>query len=183
MKISDLKKDGGSYAEQYWRLYESAFPSEEKKPVPFMEELYRKGITEFLVLEEKHEFAGLVILMKYEGVVLLDYFAVTESIRGKGIGSEVLSALLELYRDWKFVVEIEALVPEAGNLQERIRRKSFYMKNGLKETGVFAYVYETDFEILSSDGQLTYEQYVQFLTDTMGSFLLEAGKIHRIAAL
>ena len=56
----------------------------------------------------------------------------------------------------------------ADNAKERERRKSFYLRNGLKETGVFANVYGTDFELLTPDGELSYEEYTDILYDILG---------------
>ena len=56
----------------------------------------------------------------------------------------------------------------ADNANERERRKAFYLRNGLKETGVFANVYGTDFELLTPDGELSYEEYTDILYDILG---------------
>ena len=42
------------------------------------------------------------------------------------------------------------------NAEERKKRKAFYLRNGLQETGLFVNVYDTDFEILTPDGELTF---------------------------
>ena len=44
----------------------------------------------------------------------------------------------------------------------------FYLKNGLKETGLFVNIYYTDFELLTLDGKLTFEEYVSFLKTILG---------------
>ena len=43
---------------------------------------------------------------------------------------------------------------------------------------MFAYVYGTDFELLSSDGVLTYEEYAGFLGKMMKDQVILAGKMH-----
>ena len=47
------------------------------------------------------------------------------------------------------------------------KRKAFYLRNGLQETGLFVNVYDTDFEILTPDGELTFWEYVDFLREVM----------------
>ena len=56
----------------------------------------------------------------------------------------------------------------ADNAEERKRRKAFYLRNGLKETGVFANVYGTDFELLTPDGELSYSEYTDILYAILG---------------
>ena len=56
---------------------------------------------------------------------------------------------------------------KAENEEERKRRKAFYLRNGLKETGLFVNVYDTDFELLTPDGELTFWEYVDFLREVM----------------
>ena len=53
------------------------------------------------------------------------------------------------------------------NAEECKRRKAFYLRNGLKETGLFVNVYDTDFELLTPDGELTFWEYVDFLREVM----------------
>ena len=56
---------------------------------------------------------------------------------------------------------------KAENAEERKKRKAFYLRNGLQETGLFVNVYDTDFEILTPDGELTFWEYVDFLREVM----------------
>ena len=62
---------------------------------------------------------------------------------------------------------IETQNEKAENAEDRKRRKAFYLRNGLKETGLFVNVYDTDFELLTPDGELTFWEYVDFLREVM----------------
>lgn len=70
------------------------------------------------------------------------------------------------------ILEIEVEDPKAENAQERVKRKEFYMQNKIKETGIYAHVYQTDFELLAADGRLSFKEYVQAMEDTMGAELV-----------
>ena len=76
--------------------------------------------------------------------------------------------LLEEFKDRKYIFEIEKQDEQAENSVDRKRRKVFYLRNGLKETGVFANVYQVDFELLTPDGDLTFEEYTDFLEHVLG---------------
>ena len=98
----------------------------------------------------------------------MDYFAVSPEKRNGGYGSKSLKLLLERFRSNKYIFEIEMQDEKAENAQDRKRRKAFYLRNGLKETGLFAHVYGTDFELLTPDGSLTYDEYTGFLERILG---------------
>ena len=76
---------------------------------------------------ERHE--GHTIL--YKDIVLLDYFAVDDNQRNNGAGSSALRMLLERYLGKRFLLEIEAPDIPSENTPERIRRKAFYLRNGM----------------------------------------------------
>lgn len=158
MKIEN--KIPAEMMEQYLGLYEAAFPGCEKKPFSSMLEKAAEGSVDMLMLEEDGEFAGLAITMKAGDLVLLDYFAIAGNMRSRGYGSRALQLLSEYYKGKRFFLEIESVYEEADNLPQRMRRKQFYLKNGLTELGIMANIYETDMELLGRDMSMTYEEYV-----------------------
>ena len=70
-------------------LYKKAFPENERKPFELVLENEKKGITDILAIEDD-VFKGLVITIKKNDLVLVDYFAVDEAMRGQGTGEEAL---------------------------------------------------------------------------------------------
>lgn len=91
-------------------------------------------------------------------MVLLDYFAIAEDYRGQGEGSEALMLLQALYSDKKFFLEIEEPDETAENQKERLRRKAFYLRNGMQETGIRIKLFGVPMEILATDSSLNFEQ-------------------------
>lgn len=168
MQFADIFGDGSQYREQVYALYEEAFPEEEKKPLALMEDLVRQGKMEMLAVTDEGGFAGLAMNMLAEKAALLDYFAIAPDRRSSGCGSRAIRALLERFQGKKYIFEIEMQDETAENAEDRKRRKAFYLRNGLKETGLFANVYETDFELLTPDGRLTFAEYVDMLEYILG---------------
>ncbi len=78
---------------------------------------------------------------------------------------------MERFKGQKYVFEIEKQDELAENAEDRKRRKAFYLRNGLKETGLFVHAYDTDFEILTPDGELIYKQYEDMLKEMLGKDL------------
>ncbi len=168
MKLMNIDDEGRQYKEQLYELYEAAFPEQEKKPMYVMEQLVKDGKMEMNALVEEGEFVGLAINLHSGDYVLLDYYAVLPEKRSGGYGSKGLEILLSHFEDQKYIFEIETQDENADNAQDRKRRKDFYLRNGLKETGLFANVYDTDFEILTPNGELTFQEYVDFLREVLG---------------
>lgn len=168
MELMDILTQGHRYKEDVHKLYEEAFPDEEKKPWAMMEYLADEGKMELLAIVEEDMFVGLAMNMLSEKTALLDYFAIAADKRSGGYGGRAVRMLQERFAGKKYIFEIEMQDPEAENAEDRRRRKAFYLRNGLKETGVFANVYHTDFELLTPDGNLTFEEYVDMLRYILG---------------
>lgn len=173
MEFLNIEAEGSAYKEQVKSLYESAFPAEEKKPFAKMEELAREGKMELTAIVDGN-WVGLAFFMVSEKTVLLDYFAISDALRGGGYGSKAVGMIMEKFQNRKLIFEIEMEDALAANARERSRRKAFYLRCGMKETGVFANVYHTDFELLTADGQLRYEEYEDMLRYILGTKGMEA---------
>ena len=169
MKLMNIADEGMQYKSQLYELYEMAFPEQEKKPLQIMENLVADNRMEMLAMVDEDEFVGLAINLidTEQNRALLDYYAIVPEKRSGGYGSKGLEVLLDRFKNQKYIFEIETQDEKAENAEERKRRKAFYLRNGLKETGLFVNAYNTDFEILTPDGELTFWEYVDFLREVM----------------
>ncbi len=140
-------------------LYTSAFPKYERKPFWMIERKKKEGVMETLVIEEEGEFAGLAISILFEDVILLDYFAIEPKFRSKGLGGRALQAVRDRYEDRRFLLEIERTDVKCDNVEQRIRRKKFYLRNGLTETGVKVLLFDVPMEILSDGSPYSFGEY------------------------
>ena len=168
MKLINIADEGVDYRDQVYELYDNAFPEQEKKPLHVMEQLVNDGKMEMLAMVDEDEFVGLAINMISENRALLDYYAIVPEKRSSGYGGKGLEVLLRHFGNQKYIFEIETQDEQADNAEERKRRKNFYLRNGLKETGLFANVYDIDFELLTPDGELSFQEYVDFLREVLG---------------
>lgn len=155
--------------EAFIALYETAFPSEERKPFAFMERLARRGTMEMLAVMDGEQPVGLAIILLASEIVILDYFAISPAVRDRGYGGQALGLLIKRYGGHRLILEIEVEDPHAENALERAKRKTFYIRNGMKETGIYVHVYHTDFELLSTDGKLSFREYVRAMEEAMGA--------------
>lgn len=150
------------------RIYLEAFPGAERKPFRMMKRKAKKGEMELLAVMDGPEMVGLAITVLYRDLVLLDYFAMDRSLRGKNYGSRALELLKERYKDRRLLLEIELPDDRAANREERIRRKRFYLRNGMKETGIRAVVFRVPMEVLTAGKPLTYEEYYSIYKNVIG---------------
>lgn len=141
-------------------LYKSAFPKSERKPFSMILSLRKKGVMEIFSIEnESKHFCGLMILIFHKDIVLLDYLAVSENMRDKGIGSYALALLNEKYPDKRIILEIESTLRDVQDKDTRLRRLDFYTKNGM-----IAMDYEVDLfgvimQIMTSGKKILFNEY------------------------
>lgn len=170
----------------YTELYEASFPPSERKPLSYMLTGPHAAAYEVLVISTPDtRVAGMVITVRHEELVMLDYFAVSPTLRGQGIGRAVLALLQKRYADGHFFLEIETPAPlcdprdPCPNPEQRSRRKAFYLTAGMVETGVHAFIYGNDMELLAfpeDAGHITFEGYDALLRATFPAGM-EAEKI------
>lgn len=162
MKIILKKPAGLPRWLQLYRLYMTAFPASERKPVFMILKMYKKGVTDIWCLEREGKFVGLGITINGPDLILLDYFAVSAAHRSEGIGSAALPVLMEHYHDKGFFLEIESTTENAPNRAQRLRRKAFYLSCGLRELRTKAKLFGVDMELLGVRCQLDFDGYKAF---------------------
>lgn len=146
------------------KLYEESFPKSEKKPFSMILKKRAEGFFDILAIEdEKGQFCGLAIMLLSGGLALLDYLAIAPEYQGGGAGSNTLRELRERYGDEKIVVEIETTLGEAAekaeNTEERLRRKAFYLRNGMVPMDFLVELFGVKMEILTFGRTVTFEEY------------------------
>lgn len=141
-------------------LYLSAFPLNERKPFPVILQKCQEGSMEILRIEtDDGTFIGLVIMIFYKDLAILDYFAIDEHQRNLGYGSKVLHLLNEHYPDKRMILEIEDPSVPSDNTHERVRRKGFYLRNGMILMPFCVNLFGVEMLILTNGQPVTFEEY------------------------
>ncbi|MDD7390825.1 MAG: GNAT family N-acetyltransferase [Lachnospiraceae bacterium] len=136
------------------------FPADEIKPFWKIKDSYEKG--EYMGYGLYEENSGCLAYawmcsIPDENWILLDYYAVTENLRGQGMGSRFLKRFFEECTEGvPVIIEVEdpdrlVGIPEdekERELAKRLRRISFYLKNGVKETNLRASVFQVPYSIM-----------------------------------
>lgn len=152
--------------EVYRVMLSRHFPADEIKPFRYIEAAYREGryigygLYSGSSTGECLAYAWMCY-MSEENWVLLDYFAVTELLRGQGLGGWFLREILTRYtEETPVIIEVEdpdrieersgadARIEMEREKEKRLRRISFYRKNGVKETELRASVLQVPYCIM-----------------------------------
>lgn len=150
---------------QIYRLYRTAFPRSERKPFSMIYKMSRAGKTDVWYCEDADRFVGLAITINGPDRILLDYFAISERCRNDGYGSMILRSLIEGYAPKSVFGEIENVIDPGEDLEQRKRRKQFYLRNGLQEMGVMVHLFGVKMELIGTGSPLTFEEYRNFYRD------------------
>ena len=160
MKLIRYKEGDKSTLGKFKELYNAAFPKEERKPFKLIEGMHRKGIVDMLKIEgNSGEFLGLAFTVKGDGLVLLDYFAVSEEYRCKGHGRAALELIKELYKGRPLLIEIEDPDAPSPNKSDRLRRLSFYRECQMEINPFCITLFGVDMITLSYGGPVSFEDY------------------------
>lgn len=164
-----LKKANKRQLKKIKCLYKKAFPVAERKPFSRIVSQQKDGITEILAITKNEQYKGLIINVLYKDIVLLDYFAISEKFRGEGLGTETLNTFKERYPNKRLVLEIEIPEVNAPNNAQRLSRKNFYIRNGIKETNISNINADgVKLQTLVFDEPVTYDEYMEMCVLSLG---------------
>ena len=138
-------------------IYEASFPKEEKLPFPLLRLLTGIRGIDFTAYRDGESILGFTYTVTAGDILFVLFFAVDESLRGRGVGSAILSHLKE--KGKAVLLNIEPLDPAAENYAERLLRFRFYEKNGFIDTGYDIDEVGGTFRVLSTEKALDITAY------------------------
>ncbi|MBO5322916.1 MAG: GNAT family N-acetyltransferase [Oscillospiraceae bacterium] len=138
-------------------LYLQAFPKEERLPWWLLRLNARRRGIDITAYLDGEQFCGFTASVTVEGMHFLLFFAIKQSLRGKGYGSAILTQLRNEHQT--VTLNIEPLIPTAPNLEERKNRFAFYRKNGFFDTGYHVWEVGGKFRVLSTNPSLDEKVY------------------------
>lgn len=142
-------------------IYMSSFQKEERMPFALLL-LSCLWHTQFLTFCNQKTLCGLVYMASLGKQTFIMFFAVDERLRSKGYGSSILNAVQAMYPENKIIVSIEPCYGTIENMEQRLRRKDFYIRNGYQETGYFMKLAGQEQEILIKNGVFKKGGFIRF---------------------
>ena len=130
----------------------SDFPPDELKPLSRIERALSRGEYTCYGAMEGGEILAYAFFVISGRRALFDYYAVARDLRDRGIGSRFIRALIEGPLSNMDCVLLEVDDPDRATGAEAVlreKRLSFYLRNGLTDTGVRAEVYQVWYRILA----------------------------------
>ena len=76
---------------------------------------------------------GLSYCIDFKGAIYLFYLAVNPDMQSKGYGTRILDELRKSCDGKPVVLEAESVDVDAENIGQRLRRSSFYLKDGFEK--------------------------------------------------
>lgn len=172
--MMDLEPPKG--LKDWWRLYRlyiSAFPASERKPFSIIGKMYREGKGQVLCIRERGRFCGMITTILSRDLILVDYFAMEEKSRGRGLGTAALKAYLETCSEVGVFLEIESTRQACPGAEDREKRKRFYIRCGLEPMEVFAEVFGVPMELMGRNCKLDFDGYCRFYRDRYSPWAAE----------
>lgn len=77
-------------------IYMEAFPKRERKPFSSIQKSVNKKRAQLFVASEANEVLGFILCFIKDDLVLVDYLAVNQNIRGKGTGSKLIQYIVSV---------------------------------------------------------------------------------------
>ena len=147
-------------------LYETAFPPEVQ--FLFYDLLYLLDMMhlDFTAYYEGEKLVGFTIVYPRKSFNWFWYFAVSDKLRGKGYGQQILSMLMNRYKDSTNILDMESPEQVCENVEQRQRRHAFYLRNGFRDTGIGKSFDGVDMTILiNGTGTFTMQDYDDVLNE------------------
>lgn len=143
-------------------IYTASFPKEDRMPFGMMLMMSYLWNTEFLSFYDGDILCGFVYMATIKKLTFIMFFAVDENLRSKGYGSLILNKVQSMYAKHKIIISIEPCDQEAVDIDQRVRRKNFYIRNGYKETGYCIKLGGKEQEIIIKNGVFDKREFLLF---------------------
>ena len=152
-------------------LYLTAFPPEERPPFFLIMSKTGKRDVDFWSIYADERWVGLAYVISQGDLSYLNYLAVSESERGKGCGSAIMRTLKRMYEGQRLFLALEQLDEASPNNNERIKRRQFYAKNGLKPINFMIQEGSMIYDVMGTSEALCPEEYDKLMTDYFGRLM------------
>jgi GNAT superfamily N-acetyltransferase len=170
INLRPLNQNDDNYSKVIY-LYKKAFTTDQRIPTWILKFKLRKGKVGFNVLYADDTWIGLIYTTEFKDIVLVHFFAISESFRSGGYGSKVMDSMKIIHSGKRIVLNIEKLDKQEKNFEQRIKRKAFYEKNGFSSSGYFVKEPGEKLEMLIFGGSISKEEIEAMYKNLFGSII------------
>lgn len=145
------------------KLYNQAFPKNEKLPMWLLLAMKLRKCVDFYVFLDNETFCGFSYLIHYKEMIFVLYLTTDDTLRSKGYGSGILELISKKYPKKEIVLNIENVIENCGNFEQRVKRQKFYFKNGFLDTGYTLIDRNVVFNTLSTNTDFSVDTYKKLI--------------------
>lgn len=173
MKLNFIKYKDIKNKKEIKDLYIESFPKIERIPFVILRILDKKDV-DFFGIYDEGKFVGIAYNFKYKDIVYILYLAVSKEVRQQGYGSHILNGIKEMYKKNRIILNIEEILEDSDNYEQRVKRKNFYIKNGFYDLNYTVTEVGVEYEMLcyNEDNKIvSKEEYNNLLRKFLGKTL------------
>lgn len=132
------------YSKDFFAIYHEAFPEYERQTDELIIQRFKSDLYKMICcFSETEELVGFALTLDigFDNCRFIEYFAVKDSFRHQGIGSEMINKMLNLCKlnNMHLIMEVEN--PKFGDrTEQKLKRLDFYKKNGFSLIEDFHYI-------------------------------------------
>lgn len=149
-------------------LFLSAFPSEERPPFFTVKLRAQCKKARMLIAEDNGDFIGFAYLICLRDMAYLFFLAISDDMRGRGYGSQVLQLLRREYTGGRLFLAREQLDAQAPNYAQRLSRHSFYIKNGFTDWNCQIKEVDVVYDVMGIGDSISATEYNELITAWAG---------------
>jgi GNAT superfamily N-acetyltransferase len=135
-------------------LIHSVFPPQERAPFFFLKKRLILEEIECIGFYQTEEFIGFSYLINHHDLTFILYLAIDPKFQGDGYGSEALAWIKKYKNQKRLYLTIEPIDEEADNIEQRKRRKDFYLRNHFTEADFKVKDLVNYFEVMVMNGRI-----------------------------
>lgn len=171
LELKPLNKDSKNINKISDLLYE-AFPEVERLPLELLFDRANLDGIDFLAIYDEDNFIGFTYLITRKNLTYVQYLAIDRHSRSKGYGSMILSRIKEKYFNNQLMLNIENVDKSATNYEQRLNRKSFYLRNGYESSGLLFKDRWGMYEVMvNGEGEVNQEEFSELIREFTGNSL------------
>lgn len=126
MKLVKIKNPNSKEFEKAWKIYESSFPSDERRDLDGLSKNFKNRIYNFYSVYEKGLLIGILDGWVFDSFKFIEHLAIKQKLREKGLGTGLLKKII---KENKKLIIGEVEKPETEIAKRRIK---FWEKAGFK---------------------------------------------------
>ncbi|MBM7636066.1 GNAT family N-acetyltransferase [Streptococcus saliviloxodontae] len=150
-------------SKQVKQLYKQAFPPEERLPYSLLMLNSWRKLADWYAFYDGEDFVGLAYVIADEHIYFILFLAVSSHSQSKGYGSAILQKLKEEAGHRPQLLAIEPIDEEAENYDQRLKRLSFYERNGFELTEHLYCEGSEVYQIMVSDKSLDVRSFEELM--------------------